>query len=62
MLKKIYGQNIGLVRNSKPIMIENPEFLGDNPSLFLLDVVQALAADTGAVAVSGGQGFWGPTP
>ena len=27
MLKKIYGQNIGLVQNSKPIMIENPEFL-----------------------------------
>ena len=27
LLKKIYGQNIGLVQNSKPIMIENPEFL-----------------------------------
>ena len=27
MLTKIYGQNIGLVKNSKPIMIENPEFL-----------------------------------
>ena len=27
MLKKIYGENIGLVQNSKPIMIENPEFL-----------------------------------
>ena len=27
LLKKIYGQNIGMVQNSKPIMIENPEFL-----------------------------------
>ena len=27
LLKKIYGQNIGLVQNTKPIMIENPEFL-----------------------------------
>ena len=27
LLKKIYGQNIGLVQNNKPIMIENPEIL-----------------------------------
>ena len=52
LLKKIYGQNIGLVQNSKPIMIENPEFLkltqnGDDNS-------GSNSPDSDSVTVNGG--------
>ena len=47
MLKKVFGQNIGLVQNSKPIMIENPEFLkltqnGNDSDAMETDTVPAM--------------------
>ena len=50
LLKKIYGSNIGLVQNSKPIMIENPEFL----KLTQNGEDSNASPDTEAVTLNGG--------